>query len=200
MSFKYNLDDVVKTFCESVSNDTGVKTNLTSSVAGLLYKDGSVFHQTSYACYGWTYSYIGRSDVAALLTHLKHNVNILCEEYLYKYVDYIVNRSPYSGSTHNSAEHIIKNRVVIGNIDQAYNVLYGCLFSLRIVYEHPEMVVIWNRLVNAGLTENEAFFYTSVLMGSSGCYDQIKGTNNADFKVWVNCPNPSDHMPLYYLT
>lgn len=190
-----DIDAAVKGFKAVLKNHSKACNNIEDSVAGILNKNGSVYVHQSYGCYGWTYSYGDTESTEAVMTYLKDKkICKLSDNMQLEWISYITDRSPYAGTTVNDASHIFDTRVVIGDITKPMNVMYGAIFSLRMMYERQALVKMWYDFVHiGGLTENEAFFIIATMHPA---FDRTTDFTK-DFDVWINTWNSSDHMPLY---
>lgn len=195
VTMSIDIDAAVKEFKAVLKDHSRACNNIEDSVAGILNKNGSVYVHRSYGCYGWTYSYGDKESTEAVMTYLKgKKICKLSDNMQLEWISYITEHSPYANTIVNDAEHIFNTRVVIGDITKPMNVMYGAIFSLRMMYERQALVKMWHDFVHiGGLTRNEAFFMIATMHPA---FDRTTDFTE-DFDVWINTWNSSDHMPLF---
>ena len=154
-----------------------------------------VFHHPSYVCFGWTGNRPEyRSKATKYLAFHVKDKPVLPDGMEAKWLDYIINRSPWVGGISNTVEDILETRLVLGNATVPSNIMYAALFSIRMMYERKQWVAVFNCLVDAGVSEDTAFLLCMSCV-SDGELDY--GKDLGRFRFFVGATSHSDHMPLY---
>lgn len=177
----------------------------TDTVAFIVRGNGTIHHCHSYVCFGWTgnRSEYRFRDTTYLAFHIKAE-NLLPEEVCRGWLGYICEESPWREGISNTPEDILSSRYVLGNASAPSNVMYGALFCTRMMYERPQFVYMWHKLVEGGVAKDTAFLLMMSMTTTHDPYPHYHAERalrmSDDMKeitVFPGQASHSDHMPLY---
>lgn len=89
----------------------------------------------------------------------KYKGNLIDKEEGVAFLDWLLNRSPYSEVfVTKSAKDAIKNSCIIADSNYPSNLLAAGLVASRRLWEYSEIVIVWYDLVKAGMNEDLAYW------------------------------------------
>lgn len=119
--------------------------------------DGDLHYKPNREICYWTLSSMGKGK-SYILSFLKDNRNaaLVSEELRKRFLEYIVQRSPYKDVfLIKDVDHIIKYGMLC-QTEVPSNLLVGALTVVRSLWEYIDIPLMWEELVNEGVEENLA--------------------------------------------
>ncbi len=137
--------------------------NSMASVAAV-YLDDKVYNNhlmisTNQACHAGLQSLHTGSVAVISGLQPKYKGNLIDKEEGVAFLDWLLNRSPYSEVfVTKSAKDAIKNSCIIADSNYPSNLLAAGLVASRRLWEYSEIVIVWYDLVKAGMNEDLAYW------------------------------------------
>lgn len=129
----------------------------------------NIHHVSNTACHAGLndreYGMPDNGDRIAVIHSIQHCCTkpLLHEEKL-KFLDWLLNRSPYcSVFVSKSAKSALKREVIICDADTPANLMAGGMVAARTLSEYVTVVRVWFDLVNLGVNENLAFLVGHII-------------------------------------
>lgn len=150
----------------------GIKKMLSSSGSPscVVYADGHTYTPSSIGCYGSLAGgaqppkHGGRRLMTIGIQHPsswdKNNT-----EHQLLYLDYLFNRSPMAEAyISKGGTEVLKSRVAYLSVEVPGNLMMMGQFAVRHIWERPNHVTLFKALLDEGVPENIAFFYTQCIL------------------------------------
>lgn len=153
------------------------------AAVAILKKDGKVHFSTNQACHaglslnGWGENGPGGVAVASGLMQPKKK-EILWEEEALKYLDWLLNRSPYACTfVSKTPEQALLDKFIISSGEHPSNLMAAGLVASRRLWEYPVIARVFCDLIDAGVEEDLAYYLAHI----ASCTFKQNGSLN-----WAN--------------
>lgn len=124
----------------------------------LVLSDGDEIMDFDRACYGYLKGCTYSSRVEFILTFNNgHGDWELNEDTVFKYYDWLINRSPFKYAyMPTTVEHVMKYGVIVDTNTPA-NYMVGSLIAFKKAFYEHNQVHLWGKLVDMGMSEDLAY-------------------------------------------
>jgi hypothetical protein len=151
----------------------------------------------------------GNKQISALISGVQDvgSDYIFSDEHKLKFFDYMINRSPYKGCFLNKDAQEVLESFWLLNPESPCNLLTSAAFATRHLTEWPANFNAWLALVDAGVSEDKAFFFSYYLSGRDTFHVTDRGgwhqpfhfsRNSEYFSNWVNHTPRKDYVGESY--